>query len=180
MEKSTVPERPSRVTLALWTLYLSLGISVITVVVSWLRAGVPGPVGYWFINVLVMTTILHLRAQTPTWIWYGGLVSVAVTPIAIWFYYMIGKGKNWARTIVLVVVILEALDSTLGIVASLALSPTLRHSHLSLSALLTLPPTLQVLLKIIAVALLYGRVSSDWFKAVRIQRVNPANAEHRH
>jgi hypothetical protein len=171
MEKGIVSERPSRVTLALCLLYLDLGISVIRVAVPWLRVGVPGVSGFLLINVLIMvaTTVWIMNtmspAQFPTWIWLVGVVSIAITPVAIWLYYMIGKGRNWARIIILVMVILEALVFTLGMAPSLYFSSEVGHSNLSVSALLTRPPTLQMLLKIIAVALLYGRVSSDWFKA---------------
>jgi Ankyrin repeats (3 copies) len=168
MESNPIPSRPLKVRLALYILYTSLGISVTTVLVAWLRSGFPGPVGYWLINVVLLTVMFHVHAQYPTWVWYGGLLNLAIVPIAVWFYFMIGKGKNWARITLLALVILETLDSVLSVVASLALSPAFGRSRLNLANLLTSTYALQTVLRIVALTLLFGGTSSDWFKAVKV------------
>lgn len=113
-----MPDRPLRVTLALYLLYLSLGIGVVTVFVTWLRFGAPGPSEFFLLNSFIMITIFHFMspAWAMQWETHGGLLIAAIVPIALWLYYMIGKGRNWARTVLLIFVILGTLDLILRLV----------------------------------------------------------------
>ncbi len=99
MEANTTLKRPAKISVALYMLYISLGISVTIVIVTWLSFGAPGLTDYYLINSIMMIAALHFR--TPEWIGYGGLLVPLILRIALWLYYHISRGKNWARTTLL-------------------------------------------------------------------------------
>ncbi len=175
MEKNTIPERPSKVTLAIYILYASLGIGIIMALVKWLLSGTPGSVGYFLITFLMSWSSFHFR--TPTWIIHGDLAFV---PIALWLFWMTGKGKNWARIALLTFVILESLLLIATSAIALYLSAS-TASLLSLPELLMYnsPMILQHILQIAAVTLLFGRVPSNWFKAVKLSGQHRRNKASR-
>ncbi|HTY25989.1 MAG TPA: ankyrin repeat domain-containing protein [Desulfomonilaceae bacterium] len=168
MEANIVPERPSKVTFAIYVLYTSLGIGVIMVLVTWLLFGSPGPVGYFLITYLMHVSSFHFQTM---WVMHG---DVVIVPIAAWLFYMIGKGKNWARMTLLVFVILETLVFALSLLM-IGLLPRSGFSPLSLSGFLidACPTILQHVLQVVAVTLLFGRVSSNWFKAMKASNRKP-------
>ena len=166
MEHNTLPERPLKVTLALYLLYACLGISVIVVLVSWVRFGAPGWLGYQLITFPMQLALFHFWAPIGVMI-YGNLV---ILPIAFWLYFMIGKGKNWARITLLIYVILEILF-TVGL---LGFSFVLRYHLVHVPSLSDWfirisPQILQDVFHIVAVTFLFGRASSDWFKTIKIR-----------
>ena len=162
MEANTIPKRPARVTLALYMLYLSLGISVITALVTWLWFGVPEWVGYNFLKSLVQVPLF--RFGVPIWVMiYANLI---ILPVAVSLYYMIGKGRNWARITLLTYVMLETLFCIWSVDLGLSTFP-FRRLGLSYFLIRISPEILQVTLHIAASALLFGRVSSHWFRAIK-------------
>jgi len=167
MEADTIPQRPRKVTIALNMLYLSLAIGVTTFLVAWLPFGAPCSVESYLITVVAMIAAFHFRA--PTSVVFGGLLIVSIAQIAVvaWLYYMIGRRRNWARVALVVLLILGTLDSLLGVVAVSVLSPAFGHPPASLSDWLTSPFLFQTVLQVAAVILLFGRESSQWFKAVK-------------
>jgi len=164
MEANMIPERPSRVKLALQILYLSLGISVIRVLLIWRLAGFPGPAVSFLLSYFLLIALFNL--QGPMWLLHGDLI---IFPIALWLYYMIGRGKDWARIIALNFIILAILESMMS--APLTLPP-LTFEGVELSYFLTSAHVVQGVLKIAAIALLFGRVSSDWFRAMKARNQN--------
>ncbi len=170
MENNTLPERPSKVTFALYMLYACLGISVIVVLVSWVKFGLPGWAGYQLITFPMQLALFHFWAPIGVMI-YGNLV---ILPIAFWLYFMIGKGKNWARITLLIYVILEILF-TIGL---LGFSFVLRYHLVHVSSLSDWfmrisAEILQDVFHIVALTFLFGRASSDWFKAMKIYNQQP-------
>ncbi len=164
MEANIVPARPSRVTLALYMLYTCLGISVIVVLVSWVRFGLPGWVGYKLVAFLIQLAMFHFWAPIGVMI-YGNLI---ILPVAVWLYFMIGKGKNWARITLLIYVILEILF-TIGLLGfSFVMRYHLVHAPSLSDFLMRISPEiLQDVFQIVGLTLLFGRASSDWFKAIK-------------
>lgn len=134
-----MPERPSNVTLAVYMLYLGLGVRIMWLVLDWLLLKAP-----WFTY-----TILE-------WLWL--LISFAVL---MWLYHMIGIGKNWARIIVLILVVLETAG-WIFVVANFGL-----FLDFSLWAFVGNLGLVQGFIRIIAMVLLYQRDSSDWFSAIK-------------
>jgi len=171
MENNTLPERPSKVTFALYMLYACLGISVIPVLVSWVRFGAPGWVGYKLITFPLQLALFHFWAPIGAML-YGNLI---ILPVAVWLYFMIGKGKNWARITLLIYVILEILLTICLEVFAFSMFYHHPNPTLSLSGFFMRisPEILQDVFQIVAVTFLFGRVSSGWFKAMRICNQQP-------
>ncbi len=164
MEANKILEKPPKVTLAVYMLYISLGISVIVVLVSWVRFGLPGWVGYKLVAFLIQLAMFHFWAPIGVMI-YGNLI---ILPIAFWLYLMIGKGKNWARITLLVYVILEILFT----IGSLGFSVVMRYHLVHVPSLSDWfmrisPEIVQDVFQIVALTFLFGRASSDWFKAIK-------------
>ncbi len=148
MEARTMPEKPSKVTTAVIMLCISLGMEAIGWL--WMRSLAGRTIGHWdFVAVVV------------------------VGPILVSVYYMIGKGKNWARLIVLIILIHD--------VTVLALSVTEDFGAISFSVAFTVAYTIFAIgttsLKIVAVAFLFQRESSHWFKAMKNLRQLPPYIE---
>jgi hypothetical protein len=163
MEANKILEKPSKVTLALYMLYACLGISVIAVLVSWVRFGLPGWAGYRSITFLMQLALFHFWA--PIWVMiYGNLI---ILPIAFWLYFMIGKGKNWARMTLMIYVILEILLGILPVVFGFFMFHHRPQLSLSDWFMRISPDILQDVFQIVALTFLFGRASSDWFKAIK-------------
>jgi hypothetical protein len=164
VEENTMLERPSRVTFALGMLYLSLGISVTRLLVTRLGFGDFGPPEYSLAPFLI-AVVTSFLFQGSMWMIHGGILIV---PIAAWLYYMVAKGKNWARMTVPIIVLLETLASILSVIIA-ARAPVFDETPPTLSDFLIcyFPVILQLVLRIVAVTLLFGRVSSNWFKAMK-------------
>ncbi len=175
MGKNMIPERPSKVTLAVYMLYASLGIGIVMALVDWLLSGTPGSVRYSLITFLMSWSSFHFR--TPTWIIHGDLAFV---PIALWLYWMTGKGKNWARITLLTFVILESLFlSATSAIALFLYASTASLLNLSELLMYNSPMILQHILQIAAVTLLFGRDPSIWFKAVKLSSQKRRNKASR-
>ena len=80
-----------------------------------------------------------------------------------WFLiHTIGKGRNWARILLLVVGILGNLDS---------IKPTLHL--LATNEAARLPVVVQSVIQVIAIVLLFQKPSSVWFREVKAKRQQP-------
>ncbi|MFP4402973.1 MAG: hypothetical protein ACOC3X_00320 [Nanoarchaeota archaeon] len=88
----------------------------------------------------------------------GFVIFTAFISLAIisFFIYMIGKGKNWARIIFLVLFIIGIPFSILPLVQSLMANP--------ISGIIAIG---QTILQIVALVLLFQKSSSDWFKLMK-------------
>ena len=98
-----------------------------------------------------MTVMRHLEVRTPDlYIISKGSIYV----FSIFLIYMVGKGHNWARWALLVI---------LGIAIPLGVLPTFDSmEHNSVHALLGF---VQIAGFVVAVFILFQRQSSEWFKS---------------
>lgn len=141
MDVSTTPEKPSNVTTAVNVLYFSLGISLARVFLEW-----------WFGSGSVKSVELA--------------ICVILVPLILWVYYMTGKGRNWARTTVLIMACATVPFAIPSIIE------TLNHTSLSTSLRVSLIvfDVVGVILAMAALVFLFQKDSADWFKAVNQQR----------
>ncbi len=124
--------RHPKVAVAVKLLYVTLGIGIIRSIIEFSRQAEASSVGF----VL--------------------FVMFFVFGIMLFFIYMIGKGKNWARITFLVLFIIGVPLSILPMIQSL--------SHYPVSGVLGL---LQVAMQAIALVLLFQSGSSAWFTAMK-------------
>jgi len=122
--------QPSKVATAVKLLYVTLGIGIIRSIIEFSRQAEESSVGF----VL--------------------FIMLFVFGIMLFFIYMIGKGKNWARIAFLVLFIIGVPLSISYMIQSL--------SHNPISGVLGL---LQVVMQVIGLVLLFQSGSSTWFKA---------------
>lgn len=167
METNTVPQRPAKVKLAVNLLYLGLVIgAVIGAIEAFLDWPSVVPVG---------------QEQTPVTVGIVPMLLIALPIFGLffWLYCMIGKGRNWARMIFLVLGVIGAIY---GISIILALNFTEiplwildppRPSSISDTIL----QVLQNGIYIAALILLFQQDSSAWFKAMKAWRKPPEVAQ---
>jgi hypothetical protein len=135
MKEDAMPKRPWTVTTAVYMLYLSLGLSVPDLLRDWdwlkdLSAG---------LQALILGVVLGL--------WLA---------MALWFY-MVGRGRNWARILLLIQLLLGAPSSLLHIIkAASGSSPYPEQLY----------QIIQWEIQIVTVLLLFQRSSSRWFRAM--------------
>jgi hypothetical protein len=143
MQANTIPDKPSKVTLAVSLIYLSSAIGLANYLIQWLLGGtIAGEsVGHTEIVILLITT-----------------------PMFFWLYYMIGKGRNWARIIVLIILIPVVPVSAFLVIQSLSQTPF--SNLLGIQDIIV--ENLATILYIVAMVLLFQRDASDWFKAMKI------------
>lgn len=135
MKKDAIPEKPRTVTTAVYMLCLSLGLGVVQVLLNWSKADASGRLG-------------------PD---VGSLLIVAL------IYYMIWTGRNWARIIYLILVV---LGTPLSLLSVIQLS---EHSDLSgpVGAHLLYIEIVQTIIHPVSAVLLFQRASSHWFKTMK-------------
>lgn len=167
-----MPEKPLRVKLAVYMLYLSLGVSATRILATWLCFRASTPTGSLFAT-FVMSAIGTLFHNEGSLVPYGDIV---ILPIAAWLYFKIAEGRDWARTTVLIFVLLETLISILSVVI-VARAPEFDQTATSFSGRLIHDVSLisELALRISAITLLFGRASSNWFKAMK-SRVGETSA----
>jgi hypothetical protein len=142
MEVNTIPGRPSQVTKAVYILYFSLGLVTIR---AFLDLSISGGKFSEGIAVLVQLPLFAL------------------------LYYVIGKGKNWARITFCVLTFLGILLFAVQFLKDPPGSNLLSFSKLSLDIA-------GMVLDLIALVLLFQPVSSEWFKDVSDVRSNSSKA----
>ena len=127
---ATLLERPAKVVLAIRLFYLIIAIGVAR---------------------LIMTVIRHYDVRSPDFLiitkmlWYAACIFVL---------YQLGKGKNWARWVMVAL-----------LVASIPLTILPAFGEVSHNLVNTAITFLQVGLYVAALFLLFDRKSSDWFAA---------------
>lgn len=138
-------ERPRRITIAIKLLYLNLGIGILR---SFLEAA-------------------RLTSSAPAPIGFIVVIQIVTLAIIMFLIYIIGKGKNWARIIILVLFLIGLPFSIRPLLQSLAAN--------LFSGLLGIA---QTILQIIALIFLFQKASSDWFKKAKTiaRQGNPADA----
>ncbi len=165
-------ERPRRVKIAVWLLYSSLAIGILTTFPSWVRPGMSRPLWSELLSNLVFITYLHFGSYT-----FDIYIQLILLLITVWLYHAVGKGKNWARVAVLIWVILEVLFlvsiPALGGRFKLPGSSPWNPSELSVIAVLNYVSFVcwviwHYVFRIVAVILLFGRDSGKWFRTDKI------------
>jgi hypothetical protein len=134
-KNSNTNTKPNKVSLALKLFYLMIIIGIIR---------------------LILDFSITLEALKTTGFGLGFLIftNIFIFGIIIFFIYMIGKGKNWARIIFLIFFILGTPLSILPLINSLSVN--------FFSGSLGL---IQVILQLVAFVLLFQNPSSIWFKS---------------
>ena len=132
-------EKPSKVVAAVNLLYATLGIGVVRGILEWSQSTAASSVDF----VL--------------------FVTLSVLGLLLFFIYMIGKGKNWARIIFLVLFILGVPLSIMPLILS--------FSHNPVSGVLGL---MQAIIQVIALIFLFQKDSSMWFKTMKKLKLEKA------
>jgi hypothetical protein len=139
MVARAIPGKPWKVRTAVIMFWLSLGIALIGLITR---------------SITVFSTVT--TAET---------IMSALVVLAVYFglIVMIGKGKNWARIVFLVLSIFDVPFAIWAIIQTL--------SHLAFSGpagvVTIILKVAELALRIMALALLFQRDSSDWFKAMK-------------
>ena len=120
---------PEKVALAIKLFYLIIGISIVRTAI---------------------TVVRHWDVRTPDFLIFS---SIFIWLISIFLVYMTGKGKNWARWVMVTILTISIPLSILPMFSSLV--------HTPIPNLLGL---VQVLLYVWALVLLFHTTSSTWFK----------------
>jgi hypothetical protein len=142
VEANTMPERPWTVTTAVYLLYVSLVFPLIGLLPFWLDFGEADSftVAFWgsaLLGSLVISTLL---------------------------YYLIGRGKTWARTTLLVVFVLTTPPN----IWTLAQYDNMPELAGRIDASTQILGIADVALQLVALAFLFQQMSSEWFKAMKI------------
>jgi hypothetical protein len=168
MEAISIPERPMKVKVAVYLLYIGLGVGVTGFVLSLSGFQVRWPAPFIVVQFFLTITLFHF--QSLGLLLLGQFLTLLV---AAWLYFMIGKGRNLGRVILLACVVLEFLV-TAGLVLVILYIPEfvcyLRQPPFNPSVLMTSLGfhVLQVLLAVVAVSLLFAKGSSDWFGIMKL------------
>lgn len=129
--------KPSQVTLALQLLWGSVGLGVFEFLFRWPNIDNAAPLSF----VLV--------------------VAIATTALVSWLIVMIGRGRNWARIVYLVVFLLGVPLIAFGLTEELTRRPVIGLINLA-----------QMALQAVALVLLFRPPGSSWF------RPNPQGLDH--
>ena len=127
--------RAANVGTAVTLLYITLGIGVVR---------------------SIMEASRNAQMASPGFVMF---ITFCVLGIMWFFIYMIGKGRNWARIIFLVLFIIGIPFSILPLLQSMAANP--------ISGLLGIG---QTVIQIIALVFLFQKPSSIWFKEMKAQK----------
>lgn len=120
---------PEKVALAIKLFYLIIGISIVRTAI---------------------TVVRHWDVRTPDFLIFS---SIFIWLISIFLVYMTGKGKNWARWVMVTILTISIPLSILPMFSSLVHTPIPNLFGL-----------VQVLLYVWALVLLFHTTSSTWFK----------------
>ncbi|AFM27051.1 hypothetical protein Desti_4419 [Desulfomonile tiedjei DSM 6799] len=135
MKEDAMLKRPWTITIAVYMLCLSIWLSMV-----------------------VFLTLCSTIRMSPSW-----PITVTLLTVMALICYMIARGRNWARILFLIVVVLGTLLSVLR------LTPPSGHSDSfgPVGAYLDYVEIVQIGLQSGAAVLLCQRASSDWFKAMK-------------
>ncbi len=147
-------EKPSQATVAVYLLYASVMLTTI----RGSYQGLPTWVGHKFPKIVLMSAWYVFGV--PFRVVYADLVVVG---IVLCLCYVVDKGRIWARTIIVIFIVLELLSILSGISAEFSNRFPLRLSELVIRRSAEIP---QMVLQVLAVMLLLERSSSEWFKNI--------------
>jgi len=133
MSIKELSERPPKVVLAIKLLYLVVGIGMI-------RA--------------VMTVLRHADVRSP---YFFILTKFFIYTGSLFLIYQLGKGKNWAKVSLVVI---------LAISIPLTILPA--FESISHNPIHTLLGFMQIILYVVALVFLFHNNSSNWFAAGRV------------
>jgi hypothetical protein len=130
-------EKPSNVTTAVNVLYFSFGIGLARVLLD-----------VWF---------GELSVKPADWV-----ILLILGPVFCWIYYMTGKGRNWARNVVLILT-LATVPLSIPVIIK-----TLGDNSLSIPLLvgLTFLDVVGVIFSVTALVFLFQQDAVAWFKAM--------------
>ena len=150
MKEDAMPERPWTVTTAYYLLWLSLFlIPVIDALWHWPK-------------VLTLEVVMHDSMLLGILALFTGVWLTMVLVV-----YQIGRGRNWARIIFLILTLVSTPPRLSGII----------HASGRSAFQDTIFNIYQLEIFIVAVVLLFQRSSSDWFKAVKKLRSKDESPE---
>lgn len=183
MEVSSMPQRPWKVKLAVNLLYLSLVLGTIR---GFLDGTMLVIFGVWLLLYCAIANG-HKWVLFPVALSLYGLpgsfiIVMAVTGICFGLYYMIGKGKDWARMIVLAVFFTFAVFIVFMLITRHLIEaslPLLVVQESSIRAVWSVEFGIAAILQITALKLLFQRDSSDWFKAMKISKIQGEEFERK-
>jgi len=124
--------RPPRVGTAVKLLYITLGIGV-------LRS--------------IMDASIYTEMASPAFVM---LISFFVLGVMGFFIFMIGKGRNWARTTFLVFFIISIPFAAFPLMQSVGANPISGRIGI-----------IQIIIQIVALVFLFQKLSSDWFRDMK-------------
>ena len=133
MSIKELSERPPKVVLAIKLLYLVVGIGMI-------RA--------------VMTVLRHADVRSP---YFFIITKLFIYTGSLFLIYQLGKGKNWAKVSLVVI---------LAISIPLTILPA--FESISHNPIHTLLGFMQIILYVVALVFLFHNNSSNWFAAGRV------------
>lgn len=141
MKEDAMPKRPWTVTTGVYLFYLSIGLWMIGLSLKWSKAGMSDSLGPEVGPLLTMALICYLS----------------------------GRGRNWARIILLILFILGTPLALLSVIRSFG------HSDFSgpFGAHSVYIEIIQISIQLAAVVLLFQRASSDWFRPIKNLKLLP-------
>ncbi len=146
MEAKTIPEMPASVKLAVYVLYVMLGIILVRILIGWLEVETTADIVKQVISTLIFPAIY------------------------LFLIYKIRNGKSWARVAVLILAIAPVLIAVVILYGMIAAVFQSRSHLLSSDYFATVAGILYLIERIpqvMAIVLLFQRHSSNWFKIVR-------------
>ncbi len=147
MKADTIPEMPAKVKRAIQLLYCMLAIILVRILIGWVEAETIADIVMRVIDTLIFPAIYLL------------------------LIHKVRKGKNWARVVVLILAIAPVLISVMMVPAYAIIEALLQsRSHLLSSDYCATVAEILYLIEripqVIAIAFLFQRDSSNWFKIV--------------
>jgi hypothetical protein len=130
-----VEGRPSKVSTAVTLLWIAFAAGLIR-------------------GILEVSNTLQVASSSDLGIGLAIFVMIFSLLISAFFVFMIGKGKNWARIVYLVLFVIAIPITGISQITSFLINP--------LSGILGIG---QIVLQIIALVFLFQKQSSDWFKS---------------
>ena len=145
IEADAIPATPVKVKRAVQLLYCMLAIILVRILIGWMEAETTADIVIRVIDTLVFPAIY------------------------LFLIHKIRKGKNWARIVVLILAIAPSLVSVMMVYAIMEGLPQSRSHLLSSDYLAELAGILYLVERIpqvIAIAFLFQKDSSNWFRIV--------------
>ncbi len=117
---------------------------------------------YTTMGLIVLANIIDAAAFTRVVPIVTAMMTITFFEVGItWLLaYMIGKGRNWARIVLLILFIIAMPVSAVPLWQSLSTNP--------ISGLIGIA---RLAMEILSLIFLFQKPSSDWFREIRLQRL---------